>query len=131
VPLRPLRILSLAVLIGGATAGIVLVTSRPPAALVAAHQPEELPAKLLEPISPPPPPPELPDFSSCAVVSLDEAKHYIVSSEVALVSQPHEGEVAMLLRSGSTVCFTQPRLDWVMSFARANGHGKSIVFVVE
>jgi hypothetical protein len=82
-------------------------------------------------IVPAPTAPEVPDFGSCREASLDEAMRAIERNDVDLVVQPHEGMVGMLLRSGATLRFSQPHLDWVMLYARRQGIDERIQFVIE
>ena len=53
-----------------------------------------------------------------ALISLEEAQNLMASCQVTAISQPHSGPVLLTLRNASTVCFRQPRLDWVFSEAR-------------
>jgi hypothetical protein len=59
-------------------------------------------------------------------VPLEQAKRLIEEGSVQSIHQPHFGLVDLKLRSGETVRFQQPYMDWVWSFVTDNGLGDRI-----
>ena len=55
------------------------------------------------------------------IVSLEQAKQLMLEGHVQTIYQPHIGLVRLTLRSGETLTFAQPFLDWVLGFVTDNG----------
>ena len=52
------------------------------------------------------------------LIPLDEAKTLMAACQVTAIYQAHQGPVAIDLVGGDSVCFHQPRIDWVFFEAR-------------
>lgn len=52
------------------------------------------------------------------LIPLDEAKALMATCQVTAIYQAHQGPVALTLVGGNSVCFHQPRIDWVFFDAR-------------
>ena len=130
---KPWRIVGFATTLGAVAAGAIAFTAPPQeserrVANPALHEEVVSAQSALEPPGPPPNPP---NWNECRAISLEEARRVLLAQNVVSVWQPHEGDVAMVLASGDSVCFAQPRLDWVVNFIDRNGLTKAVAIIME